>query len=486
MDHRPSSQLLRRGTGGSSSRSSLVLLCLDGVLLLLLLLLPACSPSAADSCLQQAERLCLTDPNCHAIGLHSLMIQLHGCSNATTPNPDWTLYARLPNDSFVLLPSGVDIVESGCSVHPRQMDFPCNPPPPPPKPYTVLGSIDVLTFENSLFYWNGTMYVLENIACPYWWHAGVWDPTTYGNVSYGRIRDLQTGQIVANLSSSVGFGFLSPFPDYEHGTMWIFGVEANRCTGNGNASVIYSWSSKDLKSWDRHLAWDFGIVTFNVQVTRVGALPGAKGPAVSRPHSPVLPPHRYAMIVECFYFAVNNNEDGNLTYGWTLVDSKPPPAPCGGPAMYYNPADSLYYVITGGDKIHLLRTADFLSWNTSKIDPFIEPSAGDGLVADLAGFPAWAKVKGSPPNKYVGVPEPYDRVPFLPDWQQYWQAWSQNSNDADVCCMHGDVDNITYFIWGASTQGGPPQPPLTGTVACTNVVAKVDGAPLWQVLSEVF
>lgn len=45
-----------------------------------------------------------------------------------------------------------------------------------------------------------------------------------------------------------------------------------------------------------------------------------------------------------------------------------------------------------------------------------------------------------------------------------------NSNDADICCMHANVSDKAYVIWGASTQGGPPKPPLTGTDAGTNAV----------------
>jgi hypothetical protein len=38
-------------------------------------------------------------------------------------------------------------------------------PPPVPRPYTTLGSIDVGTLENTVFWWANHTYVLENIGC---------------------------------------------------------------------------------------------------------------------------------------------------------------------------------------------------------------------------------------------------------------------------------------------------------------------------------
>ncbi len=254
--------------------------------------------------------------------------------------------------------------------------------------------------------------------------------------------------------------------------------------GNGHNTVVYSWSTTDFRTWNFSTVFQYPSGTYNVQVTRVGPLPGSGG-RIAVPHSSALPPHRFAMIIECFDVAINNNADGNLTYGWQFIPSTAPSAPCGGPAMYFNPYDGLYYLFTGGNTVSLVRTADFQTWNTSTIDPFIEPSVGDGYVAPFANFPAWAKIKGSPPNRYVGVPEPYPHQPFVPVWQSAVSSWSVNSNDADMCCMHANI-TTTWFSWGASTQGWPPQPPLTGSDASTNVVATNDTQGLWVTLNSVF
>jgi hypothetical protein len=46
---------------------------------------------------------------------------------------------------------------------------------------------------------------------------------------YARIRDFATGVVVVNISSTAGYGFISALPDYEHGTLWLFGTKADRC-----------------------------------------------------------------------------------------------------------------------------------------------------------------------------------------------------------------------------------------------------------------
>jgi len=79
-------------------------------------------------------------------------------------NPDPPRYKQLPGQ--------VNVEESKCSVHPSSGALSCPspappvPPPPPPTPllFEAMGSIDVGTLENSLFEWNGTLYLLENIG----------------------------------------------------------------------------------------------------------------------------------------------------------------------------------------------------------------------------------------------------------------------------------------------------------------------------------
>eukprot|EP00039_Didymoeca_costata_P007837 m.104457 g.104457 ORF g.104457 m.104457 type:complete len:145 (-) comp13843_c0_seq2:18-452(-) len=89
-------------------------------------------------------------------------------------------------------------------------------------------------------------------------------------------------------------------------------------------------------------------------------------------------------------------------------------------------------------------------------------------------------VKGSPPRG-----EDDAHKPFVPYWRDNPHSWDENSNDADLCCIHENVSD-TYIIWGASTQGRSPKPPLTGTDAGTNVVGMARGVPLQHFLPLYF
>jgi hypothetical protein len=368
-----------------------------------------------------------------------------------------------------------------------------------PQPlYDKVGAIDVGTFENTMVYWHGALLVLENIPCSYKGHAGETD-ASYGNHSYARLKDFATGAVLANISSTRGFGFISAFPDYAHDTLWLFGTPADRCDGNGAPTTVQSWWTNDpaLQQWSTALAFDLGKATHNVQVTSIGPRGGAgaaeraawsaRRGARSSGSRAFAPSARYAMFLECFVFLVNDAADGNLTRGWSVVESTAPPGgACGGPSFTYSPEDDHFYILTGGRTVQLFRTLNFSAWAESSPSPFIAPSPEDGLVAPFAGFPAVAATeKGSPPQAHVNVPEPFPFVPFDPVWTANWSSWALNSNDADVCCQHANVSDA-WLIYGTSTQGRPPKAPLDGTDAGTNSVAVQRGVSINQLLAAYF
>ncbi len=307
------------------------------------------------NCTLVAEALCLADAKCAAFGVYGNDIQLHGCAAPLVVNRDWVITVR-DGSTFTTLPGTHNIDETQCAVHPASgMEHVCVPPPPGPPPglplYTKRGAIDVGTFENTIFYWQGRLLNVENIACSYTEHAGVWDPS-WGNHSYARIRDFESGVVLANITSTRGFGFLSAFTDYDTGTLWLFGTPADRCLGNGDATSVQAWWTTDpaLQAWDTALAFDYGLHTYNVQVTKVGPPPGipaqqraSRAAAIARGTAAAgLPPHKYAMFLEEFAFAINNGD--NLTTGWVLLNNTQPPpgAPAGGPMILFNGYDGFY------------------------------------------------------------------------------------------------------------------------------------------------
>jgi len=372
------------------------------------------------------------------------------------------------------------------------------PPPPGPPLYAKLGAIDVGTYESNLVYWHGALLVLENIACSYKGHAGEYWPTVFGNHSYARLRDFATGAVLANITSTLSFAFISAFADYETDTLWLFGTPTDRCNqGNGNATTVQAWWTHDaaLQVWSTANAVDVGHITYNVEVTSIGPRGGSSAAeraawaarrAARGSAPPAFPGARYAMFVEAFTWLVNDAPDGDLSRGWRVVQSTPPPRGSGGgPAFTYSDADDFFYILTGGHWVQLFRTRDFVSWQESSPAPFIFPSADDALVSPFAGFAAAAAAKGSPPQRRVGVPENFPFVPFDPVWTANWTAWDRNSNDADFCCQHVDVTDA-WVIWGADTQGGAPAPPLDGSDAGTNSVGRRLGSTLNELLALYF
>ena len=212
-------------------------------------------------------------------------------------------------------------------------------PAPTPRPYESIGSIDVGTLENTIFWWHNNTYVLENIGCGYgklptvpprndpqstvrlvsrhslrasisvWCrcadphtaqrqrrmrgagsadHAGAWFPE-YANHSYARVRDFITGTVVANISTSIGFGFVNAFPDYDHDRLWLFGTPADRCHGNCGActgaacpgrpsctSIQSWWTSESVPTkFDTAVAIPAGTKDLPHTYNQVGGLPQA-------------------------------------------------------------------------------------------------------------------------------------------------------------------------------------------------------------------
>lgn len=110
------------------------------------------------SCVDEAEQLCTLDGACAAFGIYGTQIQLHGCV-ALVANTDWTIYTR-NGTSYTQLPGKVNINENACTTHPNTgMTHECSSPQPP-QLYSKQGSIDVGTFENTIFYWGGVLYNL--------------------------------------------------------------------------------------------------------------------------------------------------------------------------------------------------------------------------------------------------------------------------------------------------------------------------------------
>ena len=192
-----------------------------------------------------------------------------------------------------------------------------------------------------------TGYLLDNIFCGYMDHWGNYPGgAKFKGHSYARIRDFQTGKLIANVSQTVATSFVSAFVDHRStgDVLWLSALNEDRCKqqcGNGVLAI----RSTDLRTFT---STDTGFKgkTCNTEVAMLDVSPPS-----------TLPPHKYVMILEPFTFLVNNNADGDLTHGWVpATGSKSPHAPGGGPSIRFEAGH--YYVITGGQTVMLCRSKD--------------------------------------------------------------------------------------------------------------------------------
>lgn len=330
------------------------------------------------------------------------------------------------------------------------------------EPYKILGSIDVGTGESSIFLFEGTYYLLDNIFCGYIDHYGQWN-ATFANHSYARVRELKSGKIVANISETIGTSFVSAFVDSDTKTVWLSALDEDRCVQQCGEGVL-AISSKDLIHWTRSTAIA-GLYTCNTQVTKVTTKRNFANSSLDANDDNTLPPHKYAMILEPFIFYLNNNADGDLSHGWfEAPNTTTPLMPAGGPSIRWS--RGYYYVISGGHHVFLARSKDLrTNWESTLL---VQPTIADGTIASLAGFPESASRKG------------FDTMSG-----KHWVDWDWNSNDADVCCYNAadEDDATTWIVWGAGTQGAKPKPPAVNSF--TNVVA-TRNIPLADFLENAF
>ena len=355
--------------------------------------------------------------------------------------------------------------------------------------YTKLGSFDAATGESSILYWPPTggpgreeagLVISESIFCDDWYdHYGHYDSRFKGH-SYVRLRNYTTGEVIVNITLSIGFSFSSGFVDHDTGTFFIFAHPMDRCTRQpppnvGSTDGVWQFSSRDLLTWD-YARTDVDWSGPNTDVARVYA---------RAPQPPNLPQHRYVMITEGATFAVNNNANGDLTTGWVTLPSANASVPqcpegCQCPSVRYVPSDGFYYVVTGGHNIWLLRSQDLRTWEQPAMrTPFLAPSADDGLVPSIVGGPQnlersnrWYAAHGRNTTSVM--------LAHLGDWD-----W--NSNDADWCCdSWGGASDVTrsYLIWGPSSQGKQPGGGLSGP-SCMQAIA-VGEVPLEKMLQSYF
>jgi len=233
-----------------------------------------------------------------------------------------------------------------------------------------------------------------------------WVVQAYKNCSsYFRIRDLDSGVVLRNLTESCQHSFGSAFVDtLPNGTevLWIFGsswwrpeltAPRSRFLAGDKAGGVDSstWSggcSKDatcslgaFRTTDPELrifaaaAIPMNRSTWNVDVTHgPPAADGSKTYVMAAEQQPL--PGAPSGSSWTSYFFVNSAKDGDLTTAWTMLPTAThvlggPGTHGACPTLRYFPGSGYYYVISGGLSVYLDRSKDLSSW---------EPSSDRGIV----------------------------------------------------------------------------------------------------------
>ena len=139
-------------------------------------------------------------------------------------------------------------------------------------------------------------YLLDNIFCGYMDHWGNYPGgAKFKGHSYARIREFDTGKLIANVSQTVATSFVSALSTTAaRATCSGSALNEDRCKQQCGNGAQHS-ASTDLRTFT---STDTGFKgkTCNTEVAKLDA---------SSPST--LPPHKYVMILEPFTFLVNNN-----------------------------------------------------------------------------------------------------------------------------------------------------------------------------------
>ena len=249
-----------------------------------------------------------------------------------------------------------------------------------------LGVYDYLTQESTPVIWHGVLLMIESIPKTY----GGYDPTFSRCASYLRVRDMRTLAVVVNISNSCGlaFGAAVVAPGADGGedvllltaTPWDRGVSpwVGPCSGASpaNCSVVLLASSSPRLE-DASWAVAGSVRTpFGVYNTDVAAIPSSAG----LPWAWVM---ALETTAETARFLGSASADPRRADSWVLLDANhtvpwlPDVGSC--PALRHDGRHFFY--LTGGSDIHILRSADLMTWSEAPSRVIEHATAGDCVVA---------------------------------------------------------------------------------------------------------
>ena len=335
------------------------------------------------------------------------------------------------------------------------------PPAPPPPPFVDTfnrsGVMDFRSYESTPLLFKGQRLLMETITLSYPRGMQHWKPSQYASCSsYYRIRSLDTGRVLSNISSSCNHSFGSAFVDVlpsGEEKLWVFGAawwrpqssSTSRYRSDGYSPKAKGWtggcakdatceigsfSTLDLKTWNKSVALMPGRSTFNVDVTK--GKNGIYVMAAEQHPLPGAPPG--SGWTSYFYMTASSDMTG-----WKVLDTKThviggPGTHGACPTIRWVPEDAHYYVISGGLSVYLDRSRDLSTW---------QPSAQNGIVlkANFTGDTQqrlpWYTPEASIADPFTHETEAQMLAPSRA------KVWDHDASDVDV--WQTAEDELTFF-----------------------------------------
>jgi len=285
---------------------------------------------------------------------------------------------------------------------------------------------------------------------------------------------LQTWKVVANIRPSCEHAFgsatVTKAPNgteifWVYGTRWIrdnvpnpinkakgqrgyFAPEWSGPCQEGNCAVDVFWSTDpQLQVWHNATAAELpkGMSAYNMDVTPVDSAALAK-------FNPELPPHRWVMAIEHLVpgysfgttFLINNGITP-LDAPWVLMNTTQYFVPnlAGGtngvgacPSVRYIPSTGYYYVISGGNKVYVVRSKDLMKWELGH-------SNGGAICQSTPAIDCTVM----PSNWTSWAPTDAVRTQL-----NRCSAWDHFASDADLTEFVHDGTVSTLLMWQVSDQ----------------------------------
>ena len=337
-----------------------------------------------------------------------------GCC-LTNNGPAATLYGCCPSGKSDCGNQVITLVDSTLrdARHPSDcLQHAVTPPPPPPPPpriadtFEKLGMMDYEVYESTPFVFNKKKLLMETIAlaCPE--HMGHTDPQYASCSSYYRIRDLESGTVLRNLTEScnhsLGSAFVDTDDDNGKETLWVVGsgwwrpalslgetsgglIGARSAEGwggscsNGTTCRIGSFKTSDpaLQYWESGTVLTPGRSSWNSDITTGRPQKdGSKTYVMAVEQHPLAGAPPGSGWTSYFYVKDEAKTDpayGDLTTGWKLLPTEThvlggPGTHGACPTIRFIPdtAGGMYYVISGGLGVYLDRSRNLAKWEPSK------------------------------------------------------------------------------------------------------------------------